>query len=57
MGILVRSLLSLPPFNPLLEEINFLLVLFPQLSLDALVLNILKSVHAYSEIGVLDASL
>ena len=45
MRILVRSLLCLPHFNPLMQEVHPLLVLFLQLCLEALVLDELQSVH------------
>jgi hypothetical protein len=41
MSILIRSLLGLPLLNPLVQEIDSLLILLLQLSFDALVLDIL----------------
>lgn len=45
VSILVGPLLALLLLNPLVQEVNALIVLFFQLSLDALVLNILQPVH------------
>lgn len=45
MSILVRSLLPLSLFNPFLQELYFLFVLFFQFGLNALVLHKLNLVH------------
>jgi hypothetical protein len=45
MSILVGSLLGLPFFDSSLQEVDSLFVFFLKLSLDALVLDVLQSVH------------
>lgn len=45
MGILIRSLLSLSFFNSIVQKLNSFLIFFFKFSFDALILNILKSIH------------
>ena len=45
MSILVRSLLALLLLDPLMQKVDPLVILFFQLSLDALILHILQPVH------------
>ena len=45
MSILIRSLLSLPLLDPSVQEVNSFLVLLLELCFDALILDVLESVH------------
>ena len=54
MSILIRSLLRLPLLDPPVQIVDPLIVLLLELSLDALILNILEAVHLESShIGVI----
>jgi len=45
VSVLVRTLSGLPSFNPLVEEVDALVVFFLEIGLDAFVLNVLEPIH------------